>query len=98
MMRHGIVLDVAGIVAIVAVVSLLGPLVLGALKIRTRSMKPSQLRPSRPGASSQCVAQRDVEESPMMTHNEELAELAMTISIFGISYATLAAILYTMLR
>ena len=29
MMRHGIVLDLAGIVAIVAVVSLLGPWVLG---------------------------------------------------------------------
>ena len=32
-----------------------------------------------------------------MERTEGLAEVAMTISIFGISYATLAAILYTML-
>jgi hypothetical protein len=32
-----------------------------------------------------------------MTRYEGLTELGVTISIFGISYATLAAILYTML-
>jgi sodium-dependent dicarboxylate transporter 2/3/5 len=30
LMRHGIVLDIIGVVAIIAVVSLLGPLVVGA--------------------------------------------------------------------
>jgi hypothetical protein len=32
-----------------------------------------------------------------MAIQDGLAEMAVTISIFGISYATLAAILYTML-
>jgi hypothetical protein len=32
-----------------------------------------------------------------MERSEGIAELGMTISIFGISYAALAAILYTML-
>ena len=45
MMRHGVVLDLAGIVLIVGVVSLLGPWVLGAL--RSRRSRPQLVRLTR---------------------------------------------------